>query len=198
MKMLEFLTDQLLRVVRMRDSVVFVGKAVTVDGQKVRVAFYGSTNLQVGDEIKFSTGGDRGFANLFGAVIGLEGNEADLWISVDEVVPGLDRAPRTVAPGTTAILVSGDQELNASVCDLSASGMRVRTLGVIAVGEMVDVHINSLRSAISLQCRIARVVQSERSDASELGIQIVGADNLNCARYNHFVESLLRKATQAA
>jgi len=182
----------------MRDSVVFVGKATNVDGQKVRIAFFGSTDLQIGDEVKFSTGGDRGFANIFGAVIGLEGNQADLWISIEEVVPGLDRAPRTVAPGTTAILISNEQELNASVCDLSASGMRVRTLGVIEVGELVDVHINSLRSAISLQCRIARVIQDDRSDTSELGIQIVGADNLNCARYNHFVESLLRKAAQAA
>lgn len=196
--MLEFLTDQLLRVVRMRDSVVFVGKTTSVDGQKVRIAFFGSTDLKIGDEVKFSTGGDRGFANLFGAVIGLEDNQADLWISIEEVVPGLDRAPRTVAPGTTAILVSEQQELNASVCDISASGMRVRTLGMMDVGELVDVHINSLKSGISLQCRIARVIQDDRSDTSELGIQIVGADNLNCARYNHFVESLLRKATQAA
>lgn len=196
-QMLKFLANQVLRVVRMRDNSVFVGRAINIGDQKLQVMLFGETDLAVGDEVKFACGGDSGYDNIFAAVIGLEHGLVDLWIT-DQKSSGLDRAQRIVAPGTTALLISESYEHHASVCDLSTSGMRVKTFGYIEPDEVITVKIHSLNSPITLSCRVARVVKDALSDSCELGIQIMNADSLSVARYNHFVESLLRKQAQAA
>lgn len=120
-----------------------------------------------------------------------------VWLKVLSIEPGITRAPRAAAPGTTVSMVLGDIRNVGSVCDLSSTGLRIRSLSAFEVGEEIQCAMELPMGLVEFSARVARSVEYPMSE-SDIGVEIIQMNGINRARYDHYLESLLRRVRSAA
>jgi len=196
--MLRVLVEENLTVVRSADNSAYVGTICEVKSPYIRLCFQHSTDLKIGDQVKCAISRDGSHTTVVAQVTELNGKECELWMLVQNLVPGVDRAPRAVAPGTTVTMIIGDEKIIGSICDVSESGLRIRSLGRFEVGQDMHLWMETQMGEITFSGRVARVVHGVDNDSSDIGVQILEIGRLERARYDHFVDGLLRRARRAA
>lgn len=196
--MLRVLKNENLSVVRLSDCSTFTGYVSDIESSHLTLQFDADVDLNVGDQVqcKFERDGSQ-----FTAVADVEeisGQAYKLAVMVTEIVPAVERAPRAVAPGATVSITYGSETIIGSLCDLSESGLRVRSLGDYEVGQEIQLKMESETGTITFSGRIARVVPGVDAESCDAGIQILEMARLDRARYNHYVDGLLRKSKRVA
>ncbi len=196
--MLPVRANENLTVVRSSDNSSFVGTISDVSSPYIRISFHDGCDLTVGDQVKCGIAQDGSYTTVIAQVTAVEGVNCELWMVVQDLIPGVERAPRAVAPGTTVTMCDGDERVVGSICDVSESGLRIRSLGQFSVGQSMHFWMDTQMGEISFRGRVARVVQSVENESSDVGVQILDIARLDRARYDYFVDGLLRKARRAA
>jgi hypothetical protein len=120
-----------------------------------------------------------------------------VWLKVLSIEPGIIRAPRAAAPGTTVSMVLGDIRNVGSVCDLSSTGLRIRSLSSFEVGDELQCAMELPLGLVEFSARVARSIEYPMSE-SDIGVEIVQMSGINRARYDHYLESLLRRSRSVA
>ncbi len=120
-----------------------------------------------------------------------------VWLKVLSIEPGIIRAPRAAAPGTTVSMVLGDIRNVGSVCDLSSTGLRIRSLSSFEVGDELQCAMELPLGLVEFTARVARSIEYPMSE-SDIGVEIVQMSGINRARYDHYLESLLRRSRSVA
>jgi hypothetical protein len=120
-----------------------------------------------------------------------------VWLKVLSIEPGIIRAPRAAAPGTTVSMVLGDIRNVGSVCDLSSTGLRIRSLSSFEVGDELQCAMDLPLGLVEFTARVARSIEYPMSE-SDIGVEIVQMSGINRARYDHYLESLLRRSRSVA
>ncbi|MBA4292613.1 hypothetical protein C0431_06540 [bacterium] len=120
-----------------------------------------------------------------------------VWLKVLSIEPGIIRAPRAAAPGTTVSMVLGDIRNVGSVCDLSSTGLRIRSLSPFEVGDELQCAMELPLGLVEFTARVARSIEYPMSE-SDIGVEIVQMSGINRARYDHYLESLLRRSRSVA
>lgn len=120
-----------------------------------------------------------------------------VWLKVLSIEPGIIRAPRAAAPGTTVSMVLGDIRNVGSVCDFSATGLRIRSLSSFQVGDELQCAMELPLGLVEFTARVARSVEYPMSE-SDIGVEILQMGGIDRARYDHYLESLLRRIRSVA
>lgn len=188
----EFIGHEVVAI-RKADGYQFSAKVISAKSPRLCLDIADEGEIQPGDEFECSIGDGVNFARMEATVMDKHDDQAELWINVISIVPGFERAPRAVAPGTVVTIKSGDKEFSASLCDCSESGLRISCLEVFEVGEELNLVIVDGHAQINLRAKVVRIVRGTKSDYIEMGMQILEADRLNQARWNHMVASLLKR-----
>ncbi|MFM9873546.1 MAG: PilZ domain-containing protein [Fimbriimonadaceae bacterium] len=187
-----------LKFVRSLDNLACLGVVCEVSSTHFAIYCEQANDLQIGDHVMCVLSGDESNQSIAAEVTEIDRTNCKLTVLVLNGIPGVVRASRAVVPGSTIILKVGDDELIGSICDVSESGLRVRSFGGFEVGQELELSMDTHLGQINFKGRIARVVQSNENDSAEAGIQITEIGRLERARYNHFVDGLLRKAKKAS
>lgn len=187
-----------ITLVRRQDQNPIVGRVDAVEMPIVKIVFDCGTPLKVGDEIECGVGNGVSYARLVGQVVSVGESGTELWMTTQHLVPGTDRAPRAVSSGLVGTLATEDSESTVTICDISESGLRVAGLDCPRIGQQVTILTEIQGGQVKLDCRVARINQRVKNEQSEVGLQILDADRLSRARWNHLVSSLLRKHGIAA
>lgn len=196
---LQYLVGQTVEIFRNRDAYTVRGEVVGVKSPKLEIRFSGENRLTVGDKVELACGDGVDYLRATLTVTSLSTESLEAWVTVEFLVPGVERARRVVAPGLVAEVVREDGVLfTASVCDVSESGLRLSSLDRLGAGESPVVRLSANGGWLELRCRVARVAQALGSDYVEMGLQILEADRLSRARWNHLVTTLLKKYGSAA
>ncbi len=195
--MFRTLESQTVCVVRLRDMARQTGQVQNVSHREVRIEFDQPFDLAVGEKVKILAGDDETFATFYGSVLAADALDIVFWMQIESVTPGVSRARRVTAPGLTATFSTSDQTIDVSLCDLSESGIRIRTLESLAVGTEAILRMDIALGSIELAVRVVRHSETH-GDAREYGVELIGADRLSRARYTHLVDSLIRKSALAA
>jgi hypothetical protein len=120
-----------------------------------------------------------------------------VWLKVLSIEPGIIRAPRAAAPGTTVSMVLGDIRNVGSVCDLSSTGLRIRSLSSFQIGDELQCAMELPLGLVEFTARVARSVEYPMSE-SDIGVEILQMGGIDRARYDHYLESLLRRIRSVA
>lgn len=131
------------------------------------------------------------------SAVDLVGGESK-WLQLKAIYPGVERQPRVVVSGVTARVSNGEEFAFGSVCDLSTSGLLVRIMGRWEVKSVVEICIDTSVGEIKMVGRVARVLLENEADTGDVGIEIQIMEALDRARYNLFVERMLRLSLKAA
>lgn len=196
--MLRVLEEENLTVVRSADNSAYVGRVCEVRSPHIVICFQHCTDLKIGDQVKCGFSRDGSYTTVVAEVTSIDGVDCRLWMLVQNLVPGIDRAPRAVAPGTTITMNCSGESVIGSICDVSESGLRVRSLGRFEVGQELHLSMETQVGQICFEGRIARVVHGVENDSADAGIQITQIGRLEKARYEHFVEGLIRAARKVS
>ncbi|MCB0826084.1 MAG: PilZ domain-containing protein [Armatimonadetes bacterium] len=184
---------------RTSDGKKFAGMVTLVQSPLVRVRLDEVSNIQVDDKIDCSIGDGVSFATLNATVMSLEDNIAEFWVTIQSLEEGIDRAPRALAPGYTAqVTLESGEEVSASLCDASESGMRLSSLKNVTAGQHITVRVDYPGGCIHSKGKIVWAKQMVDSAYVEMGMQILEMDRLNQARWNHMVSTLMRDFGMAA
>lgn len=196
--MFRALESQTVCVIRLRDLARQSGRVQEVTDRRVSIGFDEPFTLEVGEEVKILFGNDEDFASYFGTVLEADQLKIVFWMFIESVVRGVSRARRVTAPGLTAQLRDGSHSFDASLCDVSESGMRLKTLDELELGRELTLRMEYALAQIELRVRVVRQSDSSDCDDREFGLEILDADRLSRARYHHMVDSLIRKSAVAA
>jgi hypothetical protein len=120
-----------------------------------------------------------------------------VWLKVLSIEPGIIRAPRAAAPGTTISMIFGCERNVGSVCDLSSTGLRIRSLSSFQVGDELQCAMELPSGLVEFTARVARSMEYPMSE-SDIGVEIVQMSGINRARFDHYLESLLRRSRSVA
>jgi hypothetical protein len=196
--MLKFFVNEQLTVATSSDNSSYVGIILAVEGPRLQISFDVANDLKVGDQLTCSVSHDGSYTVVVAEVVEVEAESCSFWMVVQRIMPGVERARRTVAPGTIITIRTDNEEILGSVCDVSESGLRIRTLGLFDVGLVTNFRMKTQVGEIFFLGRIARVVHCVENESFDIGVQITEIGKLDRARYNHFVDGLLRKAKKVA
>lgn len=174
------------------------GKIVSVKGPMIRIEFTSPVTFGIGDNLECGAGDDSLFLKLQATVVSQVDSYADLWITVQSIVPGVVRAPRVNTPNLTISIESDNRSMIASMCDCSTSGLRISSLESFPVGSELVCRLGKNDQEIFLITKVVRLVNPKQSEFTEFGLQIVDCDRLSRARWNHLVSSLLRRIEKSA
>ncbi len=191
--MLSAIVGRKITVVRLRDKSAYVGEVVTAKSPVFQIDFSGGTDLHPDDELECGVGDGMNYVKITATVVTVNHNSADLWVTAQSLVPGMERAPRVIAPGVIADVSNGESSATVSVCDVSESGLLISSHTAFAVGSQVEVKMDFNGASLKLVAKVVRTNQAVKKEACELGLQILDADRLSRARWNHLVASLLRR-----
>jgi hypothetical protein len=123
----------------------------------------------------------------------------NIWsVEVEHIEPPIPRAPRAFAPGITVEMNGKDVRSIGSVCDVSQSGLLIRSLVGFEVGELIHCKMEIPHGLITFVARVARLAFIPESSDTDIGVEIREMNQLDRARYNFFVESMVRKSRSAA
>jgi len=176
----------------------FEGKIVSVKGPMIRIELAAPFTFGIGENLECGAGDDSLFLKLQGTVVSQADSYADLWITVQSIVPGVVRAPRVNTPNLTITIENDERSMIASMCDCSTSGLRISTLESFPVGSELVCRLGQKDQEIFLITKVVRAVNLNESEFMEFGLQIVDCDRLSRARWNHLVSSLLRRVEKSA
>lgn len=182
-------------VTREDDGASFGCEITSWTSPRLRVRLTEKTSLKKGQRVTCGVSNGVSFAKVGATVLDVGDEEAEVWVTVQSITPGQDRAVRAMATGTSATVEWQGQIISGSLCDCSESGLRISSLEYVPVGETVEVVIGD--GPIRLTCKTVRHMRDVNSDYTEIGMQIEGADRLSRARWNHLVFSLLNRYGQA-
>lgn len=175
------------------------GTVVSVENPMLQIQLDSPTEMIEKDSpIICGVGNGISYVRVEGTVVSCEGDEANVWMKIQSVSAGTDRAPRAEADGNVVTVWDGDEEISATLCDCSESGMRVSSLTTLSVGREMQVRVDNGNDPITLKAKVVRTKQDVDSVYVDAGLQISEADKLNRARWNHLVNNLLKKHGVAA
>lgn len=191
--MLSAIVGRKITVVRLKDKSAYVGEVLSAKSPIFHIQFAGGTDLRPDDELECGVGDGMNYVKITAVVVTVGENSAELWVTAQSLVPGMERAPRVIAPGVIAEVTSRDESATVSVCDVSESGLLISSHTSFPVGSEVDIRMDFNGASLKLVAKVVRSNQAVKTDACELGLQILDADRLSRARWNHLVSSLLRR-----
>lgn len=191
------LLNELLIITRDSDNSSMTGMVREVTLPSVSVEFECEFMFNPGDLVTCNlVNGPRG-RSIPAKVFSVAGTGCLLCLLVEQIGPGVDRAPRVVAPGITATVASNGESAVGSVCDVSESGLRIRIFGQYKLGQELELCMESDIGKIFFKGQVARVLSGRDAGSNDIGIHITEIGKLDRARYNHFVECLLGRAQKA-
>lgn len=197
--MLNKFVGKKITVERESDGKKFAGTVTLVQNPLLKVQLDEVSTIQLDDKINCTFGDGTSFARINATVTSLEDNKAEFWVTIQALVPGIERSPRAIAPGYTAqITLESGEVVSASLCDASESGMKLSSLKNITAGQSISVRVDYPGSSIHGKGQVAWSRQMVDSAYVEMGMQIVEMDRLNQARWNHMVATLMRDFGVAA
>ncbi len=175
------------------DGSSLVGIIGSAKSPMMNVIFDIQDQLEVGDQLECGIGDGSNFLKLQATVVSINSQSAELWISIQSIVPGVERALRVITPGMTLVLEADSKTVSASLCDCSETGLRVSSLSQFDEGSEIICKLGSEGHEIFLRTKVVRTINILESEYQELGLHIVDCDRLSRARWNHLISGLLRR-----
>ena len=176
----------------------YVGQVATADHSQVSLDFMNPIDLSPGQKVDLIVERDGQLETIAAELKAIDGNRCSFTLLTHARLVDDERAPRAVTAGLTVSITLNSDTIIGSLCDVSESGLRVRSLGDYEVGQNLLLQMETEMGNISFTGRVARLLQSADDECCDAGIQIMEMSRLDRARYNHFVFCLINRTRRAS
>lgn len=187
-----------MNLVRQSDGQKLIGQLTGCQGGKAGIAFPSAPELMPGDIVHCGIGDGKSFCRMCASVTQVNGSQTEIWVSLESVVMGIDRATRYRAENISLLLGEQPDQREVELLDASKTGFRVRssTRFPIAVMQRAQIEIDGTELSMTAKC--VRVHQEWQAELCDSAFAISEIDRLSKARWISFVTGLSRAYGRAA